>query len=76
MFLLLLILLLILFGLAIHSFVGYIILWFFLAVVLVGGYELLNQTDYKHLLAMGFVLIALKLLINALRKNDRFNKIR
>jgi formate hydrogenlyase subunit 3/multisubunit Na+/H+ antiporter MnhD subunit len=71
MFLLLLILLLILFGLALLSFVGHIILWVFLAGVLVGGYELLNQTDYKHLLAVGFVLIALKLVIDALRKKDR-----
>jgi hypothetical protein len=71
MFLLLLILLLILFGLAVLSFVGHIILWVFLAGVLVGGYQLLNQTDYRHLLAVGFVLIALKLVIDAVRKKDR-----
>lgn len=70
MFLQLLILLLILFGLAVLSFVGHIILWVFLAGVLVGGYQLLNQTDYKHLLAVGFVLIALKLVIDAVRKKD------
>ena len=70
MFLLLLLLLLILFGLAVLSFVGHIILWVFLAGVLVGGYQLLNQTDYRHLLAVGFVLIALKLVIDALRKKD------
>ena len=70
MFLLLLILLLILFGLALIDFVGHIILWVFLAGVVVGGYELLNQTDYKHLLAVGFILIALKLVIDALRKKD------
>ena len=70
MFFLLLILLLILFGLALINFVGHIILWVFLAGVLVGGYELLSQTDYKHLLAVGFVLIALKLVIDALRKKD------
>jgi len=70
MFLLLLILLLILFGLALINFVGHIILWVFLAGVVVGGYELLNQTDYKHLLAVGFILIALKLVIDALRKKD------
>mgnify|MGYP003340554297 CR=1 FL=1 len=67
MFLLLLILLLILFGLAVLSFVGHIILWVFLAGVLVGGYELLNQADYRHLLAVGFVLVAFKLVIDALR---------
>ncbi len=71
MFLLLLILLFILFGLVLIGFVGHIILWVFLAGVLVGGYELLGQTDYKHLLAVGFVLIALKLVIDALRKKDR-----
>ena len=70
MFLLLIILLFILFGLALINFVGHIILWGFLAGVLVGGYELLSQTDYKHLLAVGFVLIALKLVIDALRKKD------
>ena len=68
MFLLLLALLLILFGLAILSFIGQIILWVFLAGVLVGGYELLNQTDYKHLLSVGFLLIALKLVIDAVKK--------
>lgn len=71
MYALLLFLLLILFGLVLLSFVGHIIFWFFLAALLVGGYEMLKQTDYRNLLAISFVLIAVKLVIDAFRKKDR-----
>jgi hypothetical protein len=69
MFLILLILLFILFGFALLNVLGHMILWAFALGLLIGGYKVLSQVDYKHLIAIGFVLLAVKLLIDAVRKN-------
>jgi len=68
MFLLLLIILFILFGLTMINVIGHVILWAFALGILIGGYKVLSHVDYKHLIAIGFVLIAVKLVIDSLRK--------
>ena len=68
MFLILLIVLFILFGLTMLNLIGHFILWAFAFGLLIGGYKVLSHVDYKHLIAIGFVLIAIKLVIDAIRK--------
>jgi hypothetical protein len=48
--------------------IGHVILWAFAFGLLIGGYKVLSHVDYKHLIAIGFVLIAIKLVIDAIRK--------
>ncbi|GEM_PF-818177 len=71
MFFFLLIILLVIFGLALLNIIGHIILWVFFAGLIIGGYGLLSQLDYKHLIAISFFLIALKLFIDSIRKSKK-----
>jgi hypothetical protein len=70
MLLVLLLILFILFGLTMINVISHIILWAFALGILIGGYKVLNYVDYKHLIAIGFVLIAVKLVIDSARKKQ------
>lgn len=65
---LLILILFVMIFLGLLNIIGHVIVYTIFGVVMVLGFVSLKHVDYHQLIAIGFVLIALKLFIDAIKK--------